>query len=76
MQSTTVSCYFVRLRPKYIPEHPILKRPQPFSLSVDSVDIMLRVVRYGVWYRKISELCSEFDSLRRILERERDIRVL
>jgi hypothetical protein len=37
---------------------------------------MLKVVRYGVLHRKISELCFEFDSVRRILEEGRDIRVL
>ena len=74
MQATPFSCYFVRLIPKYIPKHPSLKRPQPFSLSVDSVDIMLKVAGYGVSHRKISELCSKFDSVRQILEGERDIR--
>jgi Ni,Fe-hydrogenase III large subunit len=68
MQFTAVSCYLVRLRPKYIPEHPIVKSPQPFSLSVESVDIMLKAVRYGVLHREISELCSDIDSLRRILK--------
>ena len=53
MQSTPVSCYFVRLRPKYIPKHPILKHPQPSYLSVDSVDIMLKVALYGVLRCKI-----------------------
>ena len=53
MQSTPVSCYLVRLRPKYIPEHPTLKRPQTSYLSVDSVDIMLQVAGYGVLHRKV-----------------------
>ena len=76
MQSTSLSCYLVRLRHKYIPRHPILKHLQPFSLPVDIVDIMLKAVRYGVLHRKISELCFGFESVRRILEGERDIRIL
>jgi hypothetical protein len=29
MRSPSVSCYLVSLRPKYLPQHPILERPQP-----------------------------------------------
>jgi len=28
-----VPCYFLPLRPKYVPEHPILEHPQPMLLS-------------------------------------------
>ena len=27
-----IPCYFLPLRPKYVPEHPILEHPQPFLL--------------------------------------------
>jgi hypothetical protein len=27
-------CYLVPLRPKYSPQHPILKHPQPIKLSI------------------------------------------
>jgi len=29
MQSSLIPCYLVRLRPNYLPQHPILKHPQP-----------------------------------------------
>jgi hypothetical protein len=34
VQSSPVPCYLVPLRPKYLPQHHILKHPQPMFLSV------------------------------------------
>jgi hypothetical protein len=73
MQPTPLSYYLFRLRPKYIPEYPILKRLQPLSLAIQNVDSMLKAVLYSVLCLKISELCTKFHSLKRNLEGERDI---
>jgi hypothetical protein len=32
MQSSPASCHLIPLRPKYSPQHPILKHPQPMIL--------------------------------------------
>ena len=31
-QSSPLSCYFISLRPEYLPQHPVLENPQPFFL--------------------------------------------
>jgi len=54
MQFSPLPCYLARLRPKYLPQHPILEHPQPIS----SLNVPLHN-EHSVSRAKSSELRSK-----------------
>jgi hypothetical protein len=59
MQSSSLSCFFVPRRPKYLPQHSILKYPQPMLLPKLYIDFVEFSIIYIYIYMYITTSNSQ-----------------